>query len=126
MHSYKEVLMDTATCLCKSISPEEMEMITLHAPNEETSLHLAEFFKVFGDATRLRIIYFLSRHELCVADLSSLVQMQQSTVSHQLKLLRLHRLVKTRKEGKIVYYSLDDKHIDSIFSIAVEHLGENE
>jgi ArsR family transcriptional regulator len=116
--------MDYANCLCKSISPDEMEKIKLHAPDEITSLHLAEFFKVFGDATRLRIIYYLSRHELCVADLSTLVQMQQSAVSHQLKLLRLQRLVKTRREGKIVYYSLDDKHIDNIFSIAMEHLGE--
>lgn len=116
--------MDYQNCLCKSISPKEMETIKLNAPDEEISNHLAEFFKVFGDATRLRIIYYLSRHELCVADLSALVEMQQSAVSHQLKLLRLQRLVKTRKEGKIVYYSLDDKHIESIFSIAMEHLGE--
>ncbi len=116
--------MDYANCLCKSISPEEMAKIKLHAPDEESSLHLADFFKVFGDATRLRIIYYLSHHELCVADLSALVQMQQSAISHQLKLLRLQRLVKTRKEGKIVYYSLDDKHINSIFNIALEHLGE--
>lgn len=116
--------MENPVCLCKSISAEEMEMIKKNAPDEDTSQHLAEFFKVFGDATRLRIIYYLSRHELCVADLSALVDMQQSAVSHQLKLLRLQRLVKTRKAGKIVYYSLDDRHIDSIFTIAMEHLGE--
>ncbi|MDI9571616.1 MAG: metalloregulator ArsR/SmtB family transcription factor, partial [Candidatus Cloacimonadota bacterium] len=71
-----------------------------------------------------KILYYLSRHELCVADLALLVQMQQSAISHQLKLLRLDRLVKYRKEGTTTYYSLDDEHINSIFKVALEHSQE--
>ena len=114
----------SSSCLCKSISPEEMQKIKNELPNEENIERLAEFFKVFGDPTRLKILYFLSRHELCVADLSIAVGMQQSAVSHQLKLLKLHRLVRYRKEGATVYYALDDLHIESIFDIARIHLQE--
>ncbi len=112
-------------CACKSIPPEEIQKIRSGVPKEADTLRMAEFFKVFGDGSRLKILYFLSRHELCVADLAALAQMQQSAVSHQLKLLRLHRLVKTRKEGVTVYYSLDDKHIESIFEVAHEHINES-
>jgi len=101
-----------------------MEDIKTHIPEDETILKMADFFKVFGDGTRLKILYYLSRHELCVADLALLVQMQQSAISHQLKLLRLDRLVKYRKEGTTTYYSLDDEHINSIFKVALEHLQE--
>ncbi|MDD4308987.1 MAG: metalloregulator ArsR/SmtB family transcription factor [Candidatus Cloacimonetes bacterium] len=101
-----------------------MQKIKADSPSEAANIRLAEFFKVFGDSTRLKILYFLSHHELCVADLSTLVGMQQSAVSHQLKTLKLHRLVKYRKEGVTVYYSLDDTHIESIFAIAREHLME--
>jgi len=72
----------------------------------------------------LKILSYLSMKELCVADLSLLVQMQQSAISHQLMLLRLNRLVKYRKEGTTIYYSLDDEHINSIFKVALEHLQE--
>lgn len=116
--------MNISNCLCKSISEEEMQMIKADLPNEERFGHLAEFFKVFGDPTRLKILYYLARHELCVADLSQFVGMQQSAVSHQLKLLKLHRLVRFRKEGATVYYALDDEHIESIFAIAQNHLME--
>jgi ArsR family transcriptional regulator len=116
--------MKTKACLCKNISEIELKQIEADMPNEELTNRLSEFFKVFGDNTRLRILYYLSRHELCVADLSSLVKMQQSAVSHQLKLLKLNRLVKFRKEGTTFYYSLDDKHIESVFEVALEHLKE--
>jgi ArsR family transcriptional regulator len=116
--------MKQQNCLCKSISVEEMEDIKTHIPEDETIQKMADFFKVFGDGTRLKILYYLSRHELCVADLALLVQMQQSAISHQLKLLRLDRLVKYRKEGTTTYYSLDDEHINSIFKVALEHLQE--
>jgi len=123
-YSYIGVLMNDVICLCKSISPDEMQIIKAELPDENTSNQMAEFFKVFGDATRLKILYFLSRHELCVADLSLLVGMQQSAVSHQLKILKLNRLVKYRKDGVTVYYALDDNHIESIFAIARQHLME--
>jgi len=116
--------MEATACKCKNIAPEVMARIIQEVPEPEITLRLAEFFKVFGDGTRLRILYFLSQAELCVADLSELVGMQQSAVSHQLKLLKLNRLVKYRKEGATVYYSLDDVHIASIFRIAREHLQE--
>ena len=116
--------MKRQNCLCKNISPEEMEDIKTHITEDKTIQVMADFFKLFGDGTRLKILYYLSRHELCVADLALLVNMQQSAISHQLMLLRLHRLVKYRKEGTTTYYSLDDEHINSIFKVALEHLQE--
>ncbi|PKN73238.1 MAG: transcriptional regulator [Candidatus Cloacimonetes bacterium HGW-Cloacimonetes-3] len=116
--------MEDKVCLCKNIAAEEMQSIQAELPSALTISHMAEFFKVFGDGTRLKILYFLSRHELCVADIASLVEMQQSAVSHQLKLLRLNRLVKLRKDGTTVYYSLDDSHVESIFAMALLHLQE--
>ena len=111
-------------CLCKLISDEEMDKILGQLPDAVTIGKLAEFFKVFGDPSRLKLLYFLSRSELCVADLASLAKMGQSAVSHQLKTLRLSRFVKTRKDGTVVYYSLEDMHIQSLFDVALEHIGE--
>ncbi|HHV37632.1 MAG TPA: helix-turn-helix transcriptional regulator [Candidatus Cloacimonetes bacterium] len=111
-------------CLCKLISPEEIDKIQKDLPDAETISDMAEFFKVFGDSSRLTLIYYLSRAELCVADLAALAGMSPSAVSHQLKTLRLMRLVKNRKEGTVVYYSLDDSHIDSLFKDALEHILE--
>ncbi|GAB1467471.1 metalloregulator ArsR/SmtB family transcription factor [Candidatus Cloacimonadota bacterium] len=116
--------MEDRVCLCKKIDPAEMINTQKALPADDVIYHMADFFKVFGDGTRLKILYFLMHHELCVADLSTLVNMQQSTVSHQLKLLRLNRLVKYRKEGITVYYSLDDSHVKSIFELALLHLRE--
>lgn len=116
--------MDKIKCLCKSISIDEMQNIKQELPDDDSINRLADFFKVFGDPTRLKILYFLSKHEFCVADLSQIVGMQQSAVSHQLKLLKLHRLVRFRKDGATVYYALDDLHIESIFAIARKHLQE--
>lgn len=112
------------TCKCKQISVIEINDITAGLPAAETIERLADFFKVFGDFSRLKILYFLSRAELCVADLAALAQMQQSAVSHQLKTLRLSRMVKYRKEGTVVYYSLDDLHIGNLLDAALEHLQE--
>lgn len=114
----------TEQCKCRLISENEIAEIKAALPSAEKMELLAEFFKVFGDFSRLKILYFLSRAELCVADLSALAEMQQSAVSHQLKTLRLSRLVKTRKEGTVVYYSLDDLHIKSLFELALEHVEE--
>lgn len=116
--------MEHKTCLCKNISSAEMQKIETEMPSAELTNRLAEFFKVFGDSTRLRILYYLSRQELCVADLATLVKMQQSAVSHQLKLLKLSRLVKFRKDGTTFYYSLDDSHIESVFAVALAHIQE--
>ena len=116
--------MNAKTCLCKAIDPLQMEKLIANAPSDTEMQHLGEFFKVFGDPTRLKIIYYLSRYELCVADISRLVGMQQSAVSHKLKVLRMARLVKTRKDGVTIYYSLDDHHVFTLYKLAQQHLME--
>ena len=92
--------------------------------DDETVIALAEFFKVFGDPTRLKILYSLSISEMCVCDLAALLSMSQSAISHQLKVLRQTRLIKYRKDGKVVYYSLDDDHIRHVFEQGLAHVNE--
>lgn len=93
-------------------------------PAEETLYDLAELFKVFGDTTRIKIICALFESEMCVCDLSCLLNMTQSAISHQLRVLKSARLVKFRREGKVVYYSLDDEHIKHIYDAGLNHLSE--
>lgn len=93
-------------------------------PQEEPIYEVSELFKVFGDSTRSRIICALHIEEMCVNDLAVLLNMTQSAVSHQLRILRQSRLVKSRKDGRVVYYSLDDDHIGQIFALAFTHIME--
>ncbi len=93
-------------------------------PEEETLFDLAEFFKVFGDSTRIRILYALKETELCVCDIASLLDLTQTAVSHQLRVLKQSKLVKARRSGKTVFYSLDDDHIHSILDMGIHHLEE--
>ena len=93
-------------------------------PQRETLMNLAEFFRVFGDSTRIRILYALSQSELCVCDIASLLGMGQSAISHQLRILKQMRLVKFRRDGKSVLYSLADSHIETILAQGMEHIGE--
>ena len=93
-------------------------------PKGEELQDLAEFFRVFGDSTRIRILYALSQSELCVCDIASLLGMGQSAISHQLRILKQMRLVKFRREGKSVLYSLADSHIEMILAQGMEHIGE--
>ena len=93
-------------------------------PNDETLYDLAELFKVFGDSTRIKILYALFEAELCVCDISRLLGLTQSAVSHQLRVLKSSRLVKFRKEGKTVFYSLDDDHVRKIIAQGMEHINE--
>ncbi len=102
----------------------DLKPIKSTIPAENTLNELADFFKVFGDLTRIKIIYALGVSEMCVSDISVLFNMQQSTVSHQLRILKRTRLVKHRREGKAVYYSLDDDHVKSIFSLGLDHIKE--
>jgi len=92
-------------------------------PGKNTVDGLAETFRVLGDPTRVKIIYALSQKELCVCDIAAIVSVNQSAVSHQLRILRNLRLVKFRKEGKIVYYSIDDEHILNLFNEGLEHIS---
>ncbi len=85
---------------------------------------LADLFKVFGDSSRIRILYKLQEGEMCVQDIAEGLSMTQSAVSHQLKILKMSKLVKNRRDGKMVYYSLDDDHVSTILSMGKEHLEE--
>lgn len=93
-------------------------------PADEYLYDLAELFKVFGDSTRIRILYALFESELCVGDISQLLNVSQSAVSHQLKILKDAKLVKFRREGKIIFYALDDDHVRNILSMGMEHVEE--
>ena len=93
---------------------------------EETELYdLAELFKIFGDSTRIRILFVLFEAEVCVCDLAAALNMTQSAISHQLRILKQSRLVKSRREGKSVFYSLADEHVCTIISQGQEHIEEN-
>ena len=94
-------------------------------PREESLYELAELFKVFGDPTRIRILFVLFEAEVCVCDLAAVLNMTQSAISHQLNILRRSRLVKCRREGKSVFYSLADDHVRTIVSQGMEHVGES-
>ena len=93
-------------------------------PPEQTLSDLAELFKIFGDATRIRILLVLFQSEVCVYDLAKLLNMTQSAISHQLRLLKQARLVKSRREGKIVFYSLADSHVRTMLDQGMEHIRE--
>ena len=93
-------------------------------PKDELLFDLADFYKIFGDTTRVKILYALDKSELCVCDISLLLGMSVSAVSHQLKTLRDSNLVKTKREGKVIYYSLSDDHVKSILECGIEHLEE--
>lgn len=95
-------------------------------PRLEDLERLAEFYRLFGDKTRLKIIWALGVCEMCVCDLCALLQMRQSAVSHQLRTLKLARIVRPRREGKVVYYSLDDDHIRNVLNVGYKHLKERE
>lgn len=92
-------------------------------PDQIITTDLADFFKIFGDYTRIRLLFALESSELCVHDLSLILGMQPSAVSHQLKILRYHKVVSKRKEGKNVYYSLKDRHISEILMMGYDHLS---
>ena len=103
---------------------DDLKLLQESLPVEEETQDLSEFFKVFGDPTRLKILLLLNERELCVHVIAEVIDMHQTAVSHQLKILRQSRLVKYRKEGKHVFYSLNDDHIRKIIEIGLEHIQE--
>ncbi|MEG1131595.1 MAG: metalloregulator ArsR/SmtB family transcription factor [Romboutsia sp.] len=111
-------------CLCEEIHEELIDKAKQKMPEEETLYDLAELFKVFGDTTRVKILYALFSSEMCVCDIADLLKMTHSAISHQLRVLKQARLVKFRKAGKVVYYSLDDNHINQIFNCGLAHIQE--
>lgn len=93
-------------------------------PTEDVLYNLTELFRIFGDSTRVRILYVLFESEMCVCDIAQLLQMTQSAISHQLRALKAVRLVKSRREGKTVFYSLADSHVQTIINQGLEHVAE--
>ncbi|MFL0195603.1 ArsR/SmtB family transcription factor [Clostridium sp. WILCCON 0269] len=110
---------------CNEIHKEGIECVRKSMLNEKTFVKLSELFKVLGDYTRIKIIYALFKKELCVCDIAEVLEMSQSAISHQLRILKTSRLVKFRREGKSVYYSLDDEHIDRLLNAGLEHVEHN-
>ena len=106
------------------LNEEAVAAVRKQMPDEDDLYDLAELYKVFGDSTRIKILYVLFAAELCVYDIAQLLGMTQSAVSHQLRILKNNKLVKFRREGKTVFYALDDDHVRSILKLGMEHLGD--
>lgn len=109
---------------CNEVHIDIIEKVKKTMPKDEIIFDVAELFKVFGDSTRMKIIFALKESELCVCDIAKITNTTQSAISHQLRVLKQAKLVKYRKEGKVVYYSLDDDHIEKIVKIGCEHVEE--
>ncbi len=111
-------------CTTHHVHTDVLNKISSGMPEEEKLYDLAEFFKVFGDSTRIRILYVLFESEACVCDIASALNMQQSAISHQLRILKQSRLVTSRRDGKSVIYSLADDHVRLIINQGLEHIEE--
>ena len=109
---------------CDVIHADIVENVRKVMPQESELYDLSDFFKVLGDSTRARIMWALDKSELCVCDLAVLLNMTKSAISHQLRSLKAANLVKSRKEGKVVFYSLTDEHVKQIFEMGMEHIRE--
>ena len=113
------------TCITKGIHREIIRSVNRKMPDPVDLYELADLFKLFGDSTRLGILWALSESEMCVCDLCALLKMKQPAVSHQLKNLKQSRIVRARRDGKIVYYSLEDEHIRRLLNLGMEHTQES-
>ena len=109
-------------CDCNVIHQDMVESTIKRMPEADTFNKLAEFFKIIGDTTRTRILFALDQNEMCVCDIANVLGMSKSSISHQLGTLRRSGIVKCRKEGKEVFYMLDDEHIKKVFEIGIEHI----
>ena len=112
-------------CDCDMIHEKTVENTRSRMQNEEDYLDLATLFKMFGDGTRVKILHALELNEMCVCDLAALLGMTKSAISHQLKALRLGNLVKSRRDGQVIYYSLADDHVKYILDIGFDHIHHN-
>ena len=115
---------EAGVCEFMHIHEEIVDKVEKVMPDEQQLLNLSEFFKVFGATTRIKILYVLSQSEMCVCDIATLLQMGQSAISHQLRVLKQMRLVTFRREGKTVFYKLADAHIETILAQGMEHISE--
>ena len=117
---------DVEHCETCEIHEDKIKQVSEHMPDEDELYDLAELFKIFGDSTRIRILYVLFESEVCVCDLAEMLHMNQSAISHQLKILKQAKLVTGRREGKSVIYSLADEHVRTIIDQGREHIEESE
>lgn len=115
---------DAACCGFLFVHEDVVRQVTREMPPDETLYDLAELFKVFGDSTRIKILYALFEAELCVCDIAQLLGLTQTAVSHQLRVLKSSKLVKFRRDGKTVFYSLADDHVRSIIGQGMDHISE--
>ena len=111
-------------CEFLQVHQDVVDEVIKRMPDEDLLIDLSELFKVFGDSTRIKILYVLLESDMCVCDLAQILNMTQSAISHQLRILKQSKLVKNRREGKTVIYSLADGHVRSIISQGMEHVGE--
>jgi DNA-binding transcriptional ArsR family regulator len=124
MVSASRNLAETDKCECSVIHEEVVAQVRVKMPDEALLIDLADLFKVFSDSTRVKILCALQHSEMCVCDIAFLLGMTKSAISHQLRALRQTRLVKHRREGKVVYYSLDDEHVGNVFEQGLLHVCE--
>lgn len=116
---------EVISCECEEIHEDLLKIVNETMPDEEELYDLADLFKVFADSTRIRILFVLFESEVCVCDLAQVLNMTQSAISHQLKILKQSRLVKSRREGKSIFYSLADEHVETIIGKGREHIEED-
>lgn len=115
---------DVERCDYMHVHEDIVALVNHNMPDEEVLYDLAELFKIFGDSTRIKILYVLFESEMCVCDIAQLLGMTQSAISHQLRSLKQCRLVKSRRDGKTVFYSLADGHVRTILNQGMEHVAE--
>ena len=116
---------ETLCCDATEVHEELVKIVNETMPEETELYDLAELFKVFGDSTRIRILFVLSAAEVCVCDLAKVLNMTQSAISHQLRILKQNKLVRSRREGKSIFYSLADGHVSTIIAQGREHIEED-
>ncbi len=114
----------TDQCDVNEVHEELVKIIEKKMPDDEKLFDLAELFKMFGDSTRMKILFVLFEAEVCTCDLAAMLKMTSSAISHQLAALKRAKLVKTRRDGKSVFYSLADNHVRTIISMGIEHIEE--
>ncbi len=125
MKEHHHSCIPSEACEYLHVHPQVVEAIQAKMPPEETLYDLAELYKVFGDSTRIKILYVLFEAEVCVCDIAQCLTMTTSAISHQLRVLKQSRLVKSRREGKTVFYSLADGHVRTILGQGMEHMEES-
>ena len=126
MTEQERIKQEVAEGICEfmHVHEEIVHKVEKVMPDEQELVDLSEFFKIFGDSTRIKILDVLSQSEMCVCDIATLLQMGQSAIYHQLRILKQMRLVKFRRDGKTVFYSLSDDHIQTILAQGMEHINE--